>query len=281
VKHNTFVNVYAPISTDAVSGHDVLIFGNVFAMDDAPGARCEEGWDGSRQFQAKRGGGVWGKTTATLEEARCSRNLAGTVMKFGGDDDDPHAPLLDRILFFNNSIRTRSPLFRGSPAPPVVSYNNAVDFTGCGRSGARSCRQHPISEPKCGKRALWTADGQALFADCFPLAATGGTHRVEYNAYSKAPGDGAKSLDQARVRARPTFAGAIEAGSPDQRGVEQLFRIVPSSPLAHAGCVLRYSVSDVTCEGVGAPVGAMLPQGGRFDIPLPFKFPFSVQSGQL
>src|SRR4051794_35711696 len=28
------------------------------------------------------------------------------------------------------SLRTRSPLFRGSPTPPITSYNNAVEFTG-------------------------------------------------------------------------------------------------------------------------------------------------------
>ena len=275
VKHNTFVNVYAPISTDAVSGHDVLIFGNVFAMDEAPGARCQEGWGGSRQFQAKRGGGAWGKSTASLEEARCSRNLAGTVMKFGGDDDNPHAPLLDRILFFNNSVRTRSPLFRGSPAPPVVSFNNAVAFIGCGPSGARPCRQHPISEPKCRDPALWTTDGQALFADCFPLVPQGGSHRLRHNAYSKIPG-GDASLDQARVRAEPSFAGAVELGTPDQGRVEQLFRIDRSSPLADAGCAVAYNAGNVTCGDVGTAVGAMLPDGARFDLPLPFNFPFSA-----
>ena len=60
----------------------------------------------------------------------------GTVIKLGGADDwDPDGPLLKRIHFFNNSIRTRSPLFRGSPAPPITSYNNAVQFTGCGQHG--------------------------------------------------------------------------------------------------------------------------------------------------
>jgi len=32
---------------------------------------------------------------------------------------------------------------------------------------------------------------------------------------------------------------------------------------------------DVTCTGSGAPVGAFLPDGKRFDLDLPFGFPFS------
>ena len=69
-------------------------------------------------------------------------------------------PLLERVLFFNNSLLTRSRLFRGFPGPPITSYNNAVTFIGCGKDGDVSCRQ----EVDCGDSALWTEDRSALFA---------------------------------------------------------------------------------------------------------------------
>jgi hypothetical protein len=50
----------------------------------------------------------------------------GTVIKRGGDDRDPSAPLFTFLPFFNNSVRTRSPLFRGFPGPAIISHNNAV-----------------------------------------------------------------------------------------------------------------------------------------------------------
>ena len=51
VKHNAFVNSYAVISTDGVSGNDLLVFGNVFALQEIPGARClDEGWCGAGSF---------------------------------------------------------------------------------------------------------------------------------------------------------------------------------------------------------------------------------------
>jgi hypothetical protein len=128
IKHNTFLDVYAAISVDGVSGHDVLIFGNLFALTEAPGSRChDEGWRGSRQFKLTRGGGRWSTDMAEGDDARCGSHLQGTVLKLGIDDDaPPDAPLVERVFFFNNSLITRSPLFRGSPAPPITSYNNAV-----------------------------------------------------------------------------------------------------------------------------------------------------------
>ena len=57
--------------------------------------------------------------------------------------------------------------------------------------------------------------------------------------------------------------------------IEKIFAIGPASPLAHAGCQLRYANGDLTCIGSGAPVGAFLPNGKRFDLALPFGFPFT------
>jgi hypothetical protein len=57
--------------------------------------------------------------------------------------------------------------------------------------------------------------------------------------------------------------------------IERIFAIEPNSPLAQAGCHLRYAKGDLTCSGRGAPVGAFLPDGKRFDLALPFHYPFA------
>ena len=93
----------------------------------------------------------------------------GTVVKLGGDDRDPSAQLLTSLPFFNNSLRTRSPLFRGFPGPAIISHNNVVAFIGCSTEGAVFCRQYPITESSCADRDFWTKDPQALVADCFGL----------------------------------------------------------------------------------------------------------------
>ena len=169
VKHNTFVDVHAAISTDGVSGHDFLVFGNLFVLRARAGAECAEGaWLGSRSFRPSLGGGGrWSAERADGDEARCSAHSFGTIIKLGGGNN-LESPLLDRMLFFNNSLETRSPLFRASPAPPITSYNNAVQFTGCGKDDPRPCRQDPEPDPSCTGQEFWTTDRQALVGDCFP-----------------------------------------------------------------------------------------------------------------
>ena len=117
IKQNTFMNVHAAVSTDGVAGHDLLVFGNIFAQVGIPGSNCHnEGWAGSRQFLAKRGGGSWSTVGAEGDEADCSTHRFGTAVKLGGDDGEP---LLDRVLFFNNSL---------SDAQPAVSrFSRAAD----------------------------------------------------------------------------------------------------------------------------------------------------------
>ena len=106
IKQNMFINVHAAVSTDGVSGHDLLVFGNIFALVGVPGSNChDEGWAGSRQFLAKRGGGKWSTVAAEGDEAECATHRFGTAVKLGGDDDQQ---LLERVLFFNNSLLTRS-----------------------------------------------------------------------------------------------------------------------------------------------------------------------------
>jgi hypothetical protein len=272
VKKNMFINVHAAVSTDGVSGHDVLIFGNIFALVGVPGSTCrDEGWVGSRQFLARRGGGKWSADTAQGDEAECGTHRFGTAVKLGGDDDEP---LLERVLFFNNSLLTRSPLFRGSPGPPITSYNNAVTFIGCGPDGDISCKQ--VFD--CPESALWTEDRQALFADCFPRRDSKGKaldHRMRFNAYDRLLDAKATEVDQEQVKGPISFEGTIPSGMANAAEVEKIFAIGPDSPLARSGCQLHYAKGDLTCTGTGAPVGAFLPDGKRFDLALPFGYPFT------
>jgi hypothetical protein len=277
IKHNTFLDVYAAISTDGVSGHDFLIFGNVFALDEAPGSRCrDEGWAGSRQFRLTRGGGRWSRDGAEGDDARCNSHMQGTVLKLGAADDaGPDSPLLDRILFFNNTVRTRSPLFRGSPAPPISSYNNAVAFTGCGQNGPLPCRQEPTSDPACTGVDVWTADGEALYAECFAMADKSGRavpHLMRFNVYNRAPGAKVAAIDINRGVAPLARAAAAPAGSPGSTGAATIPAV--DAGVAHAGCALLYANGNVTCAAPVGPVGAILPNGERFDLALPFRFPF-------
>jgi len=278
VKHNTFINAHAVISTDGVSGHDLLVFGNLFVMNSIPGSNChEEGWVGSRQFVARRGGGEWSTEAAEGDDASCSSHRMGTAIKLGGDDANPSHPLLKRIFFFNNSLRTRSPLFRGSPAPPITSYNNAVEFTGCGTLGPVSCRQHPTPDPSCVGKAFWTQDGEALFADCFPVRDRKGDavpHRMRFNAYNRALEPRLDGVDTDRVPAPVAFVGS-GTGRSAAVAAERMFAIDAASPLASSGCRLTYASDDLRCEGSGALVGALLPTGERFDLKIPFRFPFT------
>jgi hypothetical protein len=278
VKHNTFVDVHAAISTDGVSGHDLLVFGNVFVLRARAGAECAEGaWLGSRSFRPSLGGGGrWSAERADGDEARCSTHSLGTIIKLGGGND-PEAPLLDRILFFNNSLQTRSPLFRASPAPPITSYNNAVQFTGCGKDDPRPCRQDPEPDPSCTGEEFWTTDRQALVVDCFPLRDLKGKpipHRMRHNAYNRAPDGKLNSVEADRVTAPVEFPETGIGQPVNRAAVEAIFAVPENSSLAKAGCALRYADGDVECTGNPGPVGALLPDGRRFDLALPFSFPF-------
>ena len=280
VKHNAFVNSYAAISTDGVSGNDLLVFGNVFALQEIPGSNCrDDGWLGSRKFLARRGVGRWSTETAEADDASCVSHRMGTVIKLGGNDRDPDSPLLRSILFFNNSVRTRSPLFRASLAPPILSYNNAVSFIGCGTEGAMPCRQLPIPDPPCAGKDFWTVDGGALFADCFPLQDAKGNalpHRMRFNAYDRAPAPKLGEIDKDRVSAPIAFAGSLALGQWDRPAVERMFRPDKTSLLAAGGCSLEYAAGELTCVGRGGLVGAILPNGSWYDLQLPFGYPFAA-----
>jgi hypothetical protein len=277
IKHNTFIDVYAPISTDGVAGHDFLVFGNIFALDDVPGSKClDEGWAGSRQFLLTLGGGGrWSAEEAEGGEARCSTHVMGTVIKMGVPDDNPDSALLDRILFFNNSLRTRSPLFRGTPGLPIISYDNAVEFIGCGTAGAPSCRQSLANDPSCAGEDVWTQDRQAIFAECFPLLDRQGrrlAHMMRFNAYNRAPGPRLNAINKDYVVAPLNFVRpAVSGGQMEIRS----FAIRPGEVLANGGCRVGYMNGDIECVGNSGTIGALLPNGNWFDINLPFGFPFT------
>ena len=279
VKHNIFVDVHAAISTDGVSGHDLLVFGNLFVLRARAGAECAEGtWLGSRQFRPSLGGGGrWSSEKAGGDEAQCSAHALGTIIKLGGGNN-PEFPLLDRVLFFNNSLQTRSPLFRGSPGPPITSYNNAVQFIGCGKDDRRPCRQDPDPDPSCMGEEFWTMDRQALVGDCFPIRDLKGKtilHRMRHNAYNRAPDGKLDSVETDRITVPITFAETAIAQPVDRTAVEAIFAVPENDRLATAGCALRYADGDVECAGKPGPVGALLPDGKRFDLALPFSFPFT------
>ena len=98
------------------------------------------------------------------------------------------------------------------------------------------CRQLPIPDPSCAGKDFWTADGGALFADCFPLQDAKGDalpHRMRFNAYNRAPGPKLGEIDKDRVSAPVAFAGAI--GVWDNgivAAIERMFTPDKTSPLA-------------------------------------------------
>src|SRR5262245_38284969 len=120
IKHNMFLIVHAAVATDGVSGHDVLVFGNIF-----------------------------------------------------GDD---------------------------------------------------SCKQ--VFD--CPETALWTADRQALFADCFPTRDRAGKpldHRMQFNAYDRMLDPKTAEFDQDQVKVPVRFEGAIPSGLASPAEIERIFAI--------------------------------------------------------
>jgi hypothetical protein len=162
-----------------------------------------------------------------------------------------------------------------------VSLNNVVQFIGCGPSGEGACRQEALSEPHCGDRARWTADRQALFADCFSLTTVSGEpHRWRFNLYNKPPGDELAAFDKDRVVGAPAFDGDIAPGVRNWPRVAPLFSRPKEGAFEHSGCRLRYERGDLDCAEGTAPVGAIALSGQPFDLALPFGYPYAGFASQ-
>ena len=186
VKHNRFENVHAWITSDGVVGGSMYIFGNLgwYDPDQIPGQRCREDIDWARSPYFKGLAGDEGRYVLIdvgydPTSVECRGHYRGVILKTG-DKRKAKFPYFEWISIFNNSWRTRSPLFSSKHAAPLSHFNNAIAFTGCGLDGPWHCRQIPAPLEYCkagnkrtrgrvGLAQIWTADDQALVADCFSV----------------------------------------------------------------------------------------------------------------
>jgi hypothetical protein len=97
---------------------------------------------------------------------------------------------------------------------------------------------------------------------------------MRFNAYNRAPGPKLVGIDMDRVPASVAFVGSA-TGRSAASAAEKMFAIDAASSLAQSGCRLAYDKGDLTCFKTGAPVGALRPDGERFDLEIPFRFPFT------
>ena len=124
---------------------------------------------------------------------------------------------------------------------------------------------------------MWTSDGEALYAKCFALEDRDGRplpHVMRFNAYNRAPGQEVDQIDRDRIEAGSLFVHETTTATSNRAG-EAAFAIEAQDPLARAGCTIIYAEGDLTCTGREGLVGALLPNGARFDLDLPFRFPFA------
>jgi len=186
VKHNRFENVHAWMTSDGVVGGSMYIFGNLgwYDPDQIPGQRCREDIDWAQSPRLMGLAGDEGRyllidVSYDPTSVACRGHYRGVILKTG-DKRKQKFPYFEWISIFNNSWRTRSPLFSAKHAAPLSHFNNAIAFTGCGLEGPWHCRQIPAPLEYCkagNKRTrgrvameqIWTADGQSLVADCFSL----------------------------------------------------------------------------------------------------------------
>ena len=284
VKHNVFENVHAWITSDGVSGSGMYIFGNRGWYDPQrmPGQRCRTDVDWSR---SPRLDGLAGDEARYLlidvsydpTSVTCDGHIRGAVLKTG-DKRKTGFPYLDHIAIFNNSWRTRSPLFASKHAAPLTHFNNAIEFTGCGLSGPLSCRQVPAPLQYCqagnkrtrGRvplRQFWTEDGGALVADCFtftpgpaePDDRVSGVRDVDHlfcrDAYNRAPTRPEYlKADCAEIVRDPIFAGSGD------------HRLALAAPIAGCRPMLEGGRIRPDCSENAIPVGAYTRTGVLFDM---------------
>ncbi|MEL6768861.1 MAG: right-handed parallel beta-helix repeat-containing protein [Pseudomonadota bacterium] len=284
VKHNRFENVHAWLSTDGVKGSGFYIFGNTatYDPDNMPGTGCSDdiAWERSPRFEAMAGDdGRYVVLDVSYDPTSvdCRGHYRGTVLKTG-DKRKSKFPYLDRISIFNNTWRTRSPLFSSKHASPLSHFNNLIAFTGCGLDGPWDCKQIPVPAQYCGegnKRTrgrvamaqYWTDDGEALVADCVSMVP--GPAQPDDRA--------AFTADVSHVFCRDLFNRSF-AGLPygedrcapvfEPEAIETAAREVPRLLAPMAGCRVRVTPGAVLpdCAAFGPQVGAVQPGGWLYDI---------------
>jgi hypothetical protein len=98
---------------------------------------------------------------------------------------------------------------------------------------------------------------------------------MRFNSYDRALPPELDGVDKDRLPLPVDFWARLRPSHPGTRpDLEAVFGIDAQGPLAMMGCGLAYGHGGLTCSGRG-PVGAMRPDGARFDLPLPFGFPFA------
>lgn len=287
VKHNVFENVHAWISSDGVRGGSMYVFGNTgwYDPDQIPGQRCNEdvAWDRSPFFTGLAGDeGRYVLIDVAYDptSVACKGHYRGVILKTG-DKRKVGFPYFDWISIFNNSWRTRSPLFSSKHASPLSHFNNAIAFTGCGLEGPWHCRQIPAPPEDCvaGKkgtrgrvalRQFWTSDGGALVADCFTV--TSGPAQPDERVTETRDVEHAFCRD---VVNRP-FDGFPYRDGPCELVVDpDLFIAGGGGDLRLKqpidGCQPRLAKGVVIadCNSSGPPVGALLADGSLFDFDIP------------
>jgi len=287
VKHNVFENVHAWIGTDGVRGGAMYVFGNLgwYDPDHMPGETCRDDVDWSVSPRLMGLAGDKGRYVLVDESddptsIACRGHSRGVILKTG-DKRKLGFPYFERISIFNNSWRTRSPLFSSKHASPLSHFNNAVAFTGCGLDGPWNCRQVPAPLEECrpgnrgtrGRVALnrfWTRDGDALVADCFsvtpgpaePDERVATTRHVEHVFCSDLYNRAVDGMPYPQGRCAPAVQEQVFA---TQAGVDLSLR----TPMQ--GCLPTPKNDAVfpDCDRSGPLIGAMMADGSLYDLSIP------------
>ncbi len=165
----------------------------------------------------------------------------------------------------------------------MISWNNAVALAGCGVDGEPLCRQAPDPDVSCQGLHHWTADYLALHSECLNLDPTipPGTskplapHEFRRNAFNRSLTGAIAVAEKERLPVMAMMFAAETASDPTE--LERRFKLPSGSPLATGGCIVSYKPGfGLSCTGRGAAIGAMLPSGARYDLDLPFGFPFEA-----
>ena len=287
VKNNRFQNVHAWLSTDGVAGGSMYVFGNLGWHDlgALPGQDCDDevNWSISPRLDGLAGDKARYLLLDVSDEPSaiaCDGHRRGTIIKTG-DKRRSGFPYFEWISIFNNSWRTRSPLFSSKHASPLSHFNNAISFLGCGLHGPPECRQVPAPVGPCrpgnkrtrgavGAQQFWTEDGEALIADCFtftpgpaePDPRVEGVREVAHRFCRDVMdrgvnlpvyGEGACALEVSMPLFIESGPGSLDLANP----------VIGCRPVYERGVVMP------DCGDSGPRVGAIQPPGTLFEMEIP------------